>query len=144
VISAGHISISASGVAQPSVSRCGDRTTFEASNAIDGVRETAWRVPGDGRGAFLQMSFDAPIRITDLQLIPGYAKLDPCDQTDRFTQNRRVRRVNLTFSDGSQASGELRDAPELQSIAFPPVVTNWVRVTIVETTEPDQSVKLLS
>jgi hypothetical protein len=132
----GRITISASGVAPPSVSRCGDQTTFDASNAIDGMPETTWRVAGDGRGAFLLLTFDAPVRVTDLQLIPGYAKTDPCDQTNRFLQNRRVQRVELSFSNGSTAGGDLRDTPELQSISFPPVVAAWVRVTIVATTAP--------
>lgn len=132
----GRISISASAAAPPSVSRCGDQTTFGADNAIDGLPETTWRVPGDGRGAFLLLAFDTPVRVSALQLIPGYAKIDSCDRTNRFLQNRRVQRVELSFSDGSTVSGDLRDAPELQSITFPPVVTASVRVTIIATTAP--------
>lgn len=131
--------IDASGYAAPSISGCAgqNQTTFEPTNALDGVLDTAWRVPGDGRQAFLLIEFQTPLVLTEIQIVPGYAKIDPCDGTNRFFQNRRVRQVEITFSDGVSVPGEFRDSTDFQSVLFEPHLTEWVRITVLETyTQP--------
>jgi hypothetical protein len=129
--------VTASGVADPSVDSAGATTTFDAANLADGRPDTAWRVAGDGRGQSVQLDFAGPVRVSEVQLIPGYAKLDAIDGTNRFNQNRRVRAVRLEFSDGSSFTATFADLPTLQAVALPqPVVSSYLRIVILETTDP--------
>ena len=72
--------------------------------------------------------------VTEVGLIPGYDKVDPTDGTDRFTEERRIRRVTWTFDDGVSQSQTFVDSRELQVIPIPAVLTTTIRVTIEETT----------
>lgn len=130
-----RIRVSANAFAPPSINACNEQTTFEPSNVLDGRFDTAWRVPGNGIGSFIQLDFDMPVQIDQLYIVPGYAKTDPCDGIDRFLQNRRVRQVMLTFENGEPVSANLEDRPIGQAINFPIVTTRWVRVTITSTTD---------
>jgi hypothetical protein len=131
------LSASASNSAPPAVDANRRQTTFTADNAVDGQTDTAWRVEGDGIGQYLQFAFARPLRITEIQLIPGYAKIDPLDGTDRFPQNRRVKRVRFEFSDGSQVEGAFADSPTLQAVRLPtPILTSSLRIVILETAPP--------
>ncbi len=130
-----RIRVSANTFAPPSVNACNEQTTFEPANALDGRFDTAWRVPGNGIDSYIQLDFDTPVQIDRLYIVPGYAKTDPCDSTNRFLQNRRVRRVMLTFENSEPVIANLKDEPSLQAITFPTVTTRWVRVTITSTTD---------
>jgi hypothetical protein len=126
-------SVSASASAPAGVNACNEHISYEPALVQDGRLDTAWRVPGNGVGQFLQLDFAAPTQISDLSLVPGYAKIDPCDGINRFTQNRRVRSVRLTFSDGSSVEGSFTDTPTLQPVHFAPVRASWVKITILTT-----------
>jgi hypothetical protein len=130
------IQVSASGNAQSSVDDGGNQTTFVPENAVDGQPDTAWRVEGDGSGAVLELRFATAVLLSEVQLIPGYAKQDPATGVDRFTQNRRVRRVQLEFSDGSSQEASFAEEPRLQGVAVGPVLTSFVRIVVLETSEP--------
>ena len=134
-ISGDSIHATASGSAPASSNKCNQQTTFEPGNAIDGKLDTAWRVEGDGAstGAFLMLDFGTDFTLTDVQIVPGYAKQDPCAAVYWFPLNRRVKQVRLDFSDGSTASGDLQDAATYQSIPFSPVRAKWVKITILDT-----------
>ena len=80
--------------------------TYEAGKAIDGVPDTAWRCDGSGVGQQLQVSFPGRVALTSIGMVPGYAKTDPYDGTDRYTQNRRISAVQYTFDDGSSPGGQ--------------------------------------
>lgn len=127
--------VSASDTAPSGIDSQGNTVTYEPSNVVDGQLDTTWRVPGNGVGQFLLLEFNNPMRINEVRIVPGYAKIDPFDGTDRFLQSRRVRRVRLEFSDGSSTEAPLTEQPELQPIPVEPVVTDFVRVVILETTE---------
>ena len=47
---------------------------FVAANLLDGVRETSWRMPGDGTGASITFGFEGPVEVTQVGLVNGYAK----------------------------------------------------------------------
>jgi hypothetical protein len=55
--------------------------------------------------------------VLSVGILPGYAKVDPCDGVDRFAQNRRPTTVTWTFDDGSTVTQQLVDTPEMQWIA---------------------------
>lgn len=128
--------ITASNQADQSVDSLGNITTFVASNAVDGDYETAWRVPGDGRGQYLLLEFAQPMIVSEIRIVPGYAKIDPRDNTNRFYQNRRVVRVRIETSDGIPIEATFVDAPIAQPIPLNGVTTNTIRVIIIETTDP--------
>jgi hypothetical protein len=127
-------SVEASSVAPPSHDAAGNEVTFEAENAVDGEDATAWRTVGDGVGESLVLNYDHTVHVTRVSLIPGYAKVDPSDGTNRFTQNRRIRTARFSFSDGSGTNvGPFRDAPTLQGVDVD-VDTDSVTIQILTTT----------
>src|SRR5262249_47535497 len=129
--------IVASSYADDSVDNQGNRTTFAPQNAVDGQLATAWRVKGDGRGEYIELQYAALVRIRTIKIVPGYAKKDPKDGTDRFLQNRRVSKARITFSDGENINITLEDQPTYQTFNLPePKITTSVRITIEETIEP--------
>jgi hypothetical protein len=128
--------ITASDEAPASIDSQQNTTTFVAENAVDGQMETAWRVPGDGVNQSLMLAFAAPVRVHEIALVPGYAKVDPFDQVDRFAQNRRVVRARFEFSSGESVEARFADRPELQVTLVNDTLTTYVRVVILETTAP--------
>lgn len=130
------VKVSASAHAPPGFDSQGNRTTFEPQNAVDSQDATAWRVPGSGIGDFILLEFAAPTLVSSIGLIPGYAKTDPYDGTDRFSQNRRVRQVVIEFSDGAIARATFDDKREMQYKTLSvPIETTFIRITIAETTD---------
>jgi hypothetical protein len=125
----------ASGTAADGLDAAGDPVSYAAANTIDGDPETTWRVDGDGVGATLTYELSAgPAYITEVALIPGYAKVDPADGTDRFTQNRRVLQVTWTFDDGAPHVEVFDDRRDLQALPIDAVLTSTVTITIDQTT----------
>jgi hypothetical protein len=110
-------------------------TSFAASNLNDGDVETGWRMPGDATGQELTITLDGPRNIRQVGLVPGYAKVDPCDDTDRFVQNRRVLQVTWIFDDGTTVTQDLREAPEMQPVGVTATSTT-IRLRIDAVTQP--------
>jgi hypothetical protein len=126
---------SATATAADGLDANGDPISYGVANTVDGDPETTWRVEGDGIGESLSYQFAVgPVYVTEVGLIPGYAKVDPADGTDRFTEERRVRRVTWTFDDGATLVQTFADIRDLQALPVPNVLTTTVRVTIEETT----------
>jgi hypothetical protein len=127
--------VRASGFAPPSVDAAGQPVTFFPSNAVDGDVRTTWRVPGDGTGESLTLSWNTPVRLTGITLVPGYAKTD-VDGTDRFVQNRRIVNAEFLVDDGMPLGTlEFRDRPTFQGAPLtPPVETSTLVIRILRTT----------
>jgi hypothetical protein len=123
----------ASASAPAGVDASGQLVTYEAGNVADGQDETAWRVPGNGAGVTLRAEWDAPVTLTSIGLLPGYAKVDPTDGSDRFWQNRRVLAVRYHFDDGTNVDASFTQSPILQPTAVQ-VTTRSVTVEITKTT----------
>ncbi len=125
----------ASATAADGIDAAGNPVSYSVLNTIDGDPETAWRVDGDGQGDTLTYrTASGPIYVTEVGLIPGYAKVDPVDGADRFTENRRIRRVTWEFDEGVTQTQTFVDSRELQSIPIPGVLTSSIRITIAEVT----------
>lgn len=127
-------SASASCVSSPSQDAGGTMVTYEPGNAVDGAADTAWRCDGTGAGERLEVSFSSQMTLTSVGLVPGYAKTDAYDGTDRYTQNRRISTVRYTFDDGSSVvqnfdTGTYRS---LQTIALPDVSTAHLTITVLD------------
>ena len=70
--------------------------------------------------------------------MPGYDKFDPCTDSDRFFELRRIVAVRWTFDDGTVVDQQLdADSPRMQYAQVPGgVVASSVVLEILETTEP--------
>ena len=131
------VSVSASDIRAGSTDSCGAPTSYEADLAFDGVRETAWMTPGNGVGASLTIVLAEPSIVSEVGLVPGYDKVDPCTGTDRFEEMRRVTAVRWTFDDGTSILQDLNPTRVEQSTSMElPVVASRITMTIVSTTEP--------
>ncbi len=127
----------ASVVRSPSTDACGNPTQYQPTNAIDRRLDTAWMAPGNGVGASLTFQLAQLSTVSTVGLVPGYDKFDPCTQTDRFFELRRVTAVRWTFDDGSSFDQELVPEPRMQYLQLPrPVVTTRVTMTVLGTLEP--------
>lgn len=123
-------SVSASATAAPSRDAAGAAVTFDADNLVDGDVGTAWRVNGRGAGTMLTFTFDPPVQVAAMYVVPGYARVDPLDGSDRFTQNGRVTSVRLTASDGRSVVAALADSPNWSTLTLGSTLS-WVRMEIV-------------
>jgi|GEM_PF-1729029 hypothetical protein len=122
--------------APPGRDAAGNTVYYYANNTIDGYLDTAWRVPGNGIGERVIVFFDQAVRLSEVWIVPGYAKVDPVSGENRFWQNRRVRKVRLTFGGGRWVEARLAEQPEFQPVRFEPVLTSYVEVMVLETTTP--------
>jgi uncharacterized RDD family membrane protein YckC len=116
----------------------GSPTSYGAENLLDDEATTTWRMPGDGSAHEIVISLDGPRTITSVGLIPGYAKVDPSNGIDRFTQERRIVRVTWIFPSGFTyvQAFDPTDA-SMQSARFDtPQAADSVTLHIDETTAP--------
>lgn len=112
----------------------GKKSTYEPDKAIDGLVDTAWRCDGSGVGQWLRIDFRRTVTLASIGIIPGFAKTDPVDGTDRYAQNRRISAVQYTFDDGStfqQAFNTSASVRSAQTIPLPGVSTSQVTITIL-------------
>jgi hypothetical protein len=108
-------------------------TTYLASNLVDGQANTAWRVDGDGAGESFTADFPRTVRLTRMQIMPGYAKTDPCDSSLNWClRNRIPKDVVLEFTSGERISFELEDACRWQELLLPNVETQSVRLIVID------------
>lgn len=135
--------ITANRTAPPSRDASGAEVTYEAAKAIDGDSTTAWRAPGDGRGATLRLRFPEQIEIRRIGLLPGYAKIDPVDRNDRFFQNRRIVRARYHFG-GQSVEADFEEKPIVQFTDVH-VITDVVIIEVLETTsDPERDFTAIS
>lgn len=122
--------IGVSGPSAPSgIDACNRTQFYDPQNVLDGDSSSAWRVVGSGVGSALSFRLAGPAHITQLGLIPGFTKIDPCDGVNRFPQNRRV--TSVTWSLGGQTyTQSLMDSPTMQTIPVDAVASEvTLRIT---------------
>src|SRR6266536_1662568 len=129
---AGGASASASATAPDSKDDSGSTVSYEAANVLDGDPATAWRVKGDGQGVTLTLTLPGPAHITEVGLVPGYAKTDPTSGKDRFVEDHRISDVRWQFDDGTVTDQHLADEPTMQRQAVH-VTSTTVTIEIVAT-----------
>ncbi|GAA1912156.1 hypothetical protein GCM10009737_12040 [Nocardioides lentus] len=130
--------VTAPRTAPPNVDLSGERVTYDATNLLDGRPETAWRVAGNARDTVLTVRLDRPTVITTVGLLNGYAKAGTAGDraVDWYDANRRVRRVEWFFDDGSRVVQSLREVREVQRTDIRPTETSTVRVRIAAVSAP--------
>jgi hypothetical protein len=116
----------------------GARVTYEPDLAVDDDPESAWRCPGDGVDEILVLDLGGSVRVAEVGLVPGYAKTDPADGTDRYAENRRLTMVRWRFDDGTTVEQELDPDPanrDLQTTRMPPTATSRLVMEIVASSD---------
>jgi hypothetical protein len=116
----------------------GARVTYEPDLAVDDDPESAWRCPGDGVDESLVLDLGGSVRVAEVGLVPGYAKTDPADGTDRYAENRRLTIVRWRFDDGTTVEQELDPDPanrDLQTTRMPPTATSRLVMEIVASSD---------
>ena len=138
---AGRASAKAPTTAPPNEDVNGDQVSYDASNMLDGVPETAWRAEGDGSGLKLTFTLREKTELHSVGLINGYAKssTDSKNRTlDWYFGNRRIKSVTWIFDDQSKVKQDLTETRELQSVDVPDVVTKKVVLRIVTVSPPGE------
>jgi hypothetical protein len=125
--------VQASSATGPAQNGCGQTTTYDPANVVDGDKSTAWRTAGDGTGQSLQLTLPANTHLVQVGLIPGYDKIDDCSGADRFAQMRKVTGVKWTFADGRSVTQTFTPDRTMQLMNVD-VVTTSVLVEITGTT----------
>lgn len=115
---------------------CGSTTTFDPEHLLDHDGTTAWRTDGSGVGRQITLNLGGTTRVTRVGLVNGYAKIDPCDGTDRYFQNRRVTQVRWTFDDGTSVTQGLDPADRSTQTMAVDAETVRVQIEILATTPP--------
>jgi hypothetical protein len=127
--------------APPSEDVDGELVSYDASNMLDGVPQTAWRVAGDATGMRLTFKLAERTTLTQVGILNGYAKRSEDGQGRRFDWyrgNRRVEAVVWEFGDGTSVRQKLADDRNIQSIHIEPVATRKVVLRLVEVSEPGE------
>jgi hypothetical protein len=125
----------------------GRPVTYEPALSVDADPETAWRCPGDGVGETLVLDLGGSVRVAEVALVPGYAKTDVADGTDRYAENRRITAVRWRFDDGTTVEQELDPDPalrDLQTIRVPPRATQRLVLEIVSSSDADRDTVAVS
>jgi hypothetical protein len=128
------ITAAADCVSAPSRDAAGAVVDYGPERMVDGRTDTAWRCDGDGAGKTIKVTFSSRARVVQVGIVPGYAKVDPADGTDRYAQNRRIAQVRYTFDDGTIVEQTLAtDAGtrSAQTVAVPGVTSSGMTVSIV-------------
>jgi hypothetical protein len=129
--------VEASAQAPPHQDAAGTWFHYDPENAIDGVDDTAWRVPKDGEGESIVLEYAAPVKVSEIGVISGHDKVDPLSGTDRFYQLYVVRRASIEFSDGTVKEKRFDRDRDMQWLPLnPPEVTKRVRIEIKDTYPP--------
>ena len=124
--------ITASSFSAPAANGCNQITSYVADRMIDGDITTAWRADGDGTGQKITITLTKPTRVTQVGLLPGYARTDACTKVNRFPQMRRVAKVRWTFDKGTPVEQSFQDDPAIQLVPVD-VVTAKVVIEILAT-----------
>ena len=125
--------VQASSATGPAQNGCGQTTTYDPANVLDGNNATAWRTAGDGTGQSLQFTLPGNTHLVQVGLIPGYDKIDDCSGADRFAQMRKITGVKWTFADGTSVTQSFTPDRTMQTINVN-VVTTSVLLEITGTT----------
>jgi hypothetical protein len=136
---AGRASAKAPETAPPNVDVNGDQVSYDASNMLDGVPETAWRAPGDATGMTLTFTLRDPTELHQVGLVNGYAKTstDSKGRTfDWYAGNRRIESVVWVFDDHSKVRQQLKETRDVQLVDVPDVVTGKVILKILKVSAP--------
>jgi hypothetical protein len=138
---AGGATAKAPETAPPNQDVDGDQVSYDASNMLDGVPETAWRAPGDASGMELTFTLREATELHQVGLINGYAKTSTDDKGrsfDWYLGNRRVDAVVWVFDDGTKVRQQLGEDRQLQMVDVGSVTTGRVVLRLAKVSAPGE------
>ncbi|MFC7497571.1 MULTISPECIES: NADase-type glycan-binding domain-containing protein [unclassified Nocardioides] len=130
---ASQASVEVPATAAPGQDVAGEPVTFDAENMLDGVPETAWRMPGDGTGGEIVVTLASESSLRSVGLINGYAK--KAEGRDWYHGNRRVEQVEWVFDDGTTISQDFEDTTGVQSTDVE-ITTTTITIRLIAVSEP--------
>lgn len=107
--------------------------THNANCLIDGSTSSVWceDVSGNGEGEWVKFDLSGRCMVSGFTIYNGHQQ-----DSDLYQKNSRVRKVTVTFSDGTEQTYELADKLGKQGFNFDkPVDTDSVKFTIVSVYE---------
>jgi hypothetical protein len=121
----------------PGRDTAGNKTSYAASNMLDGDPKTAWEMPGDGSGKELVFTLARSTHLTSVGLVNGYAKTGEqgSKKVDWYAGNRRVLAVEWLFDDGQSVRQNLRQTRDMQTTHVD-ATTATVRLRLVKVSGP--------
>jgi hypothetical protein len=124
--------------APPSQDSSGATVRYVATHMLDGLPETTWRMPGDGTGETIVLRLGAPVVLSEVGLINGYAKVgqDSAGLLDWYAGNRRILEVEWSFDDGTVVTQSLRETAGMQTLPLDDVETEAVTLRLLEVSKP--------
>lgn len=128
--------------APPGVDSSGARFEYRPEFALDADPTTAWRCDGDGVGQSLRVDLGTTRTVTQIDVVPGFAKTDPYDNSDRYAQCRRLATVRFDLDDGTSLQQTFDTDPgrrDPQTLRLPRVATRYVTMTIL-TSVPGEAI----
>lgn len=135
-------SIGASCVREPAVDSDFNEVEYRPEFAVDGDHQTGWQCRGDGVGESLELDLADPADVVAVGLIPGYAKVDPHDDTEWYPLNRRLTEVRWHLGETvvEQRLDPDPDVRDMQLTELPePVRTSALRLEILSSVPGESS-----
>lgn len=102
---------------------------YNADNIGDLVTDSMWceGAKDDGVNSWIEMDFGSPKSVSRLNMVSGNGY-----SAQYWMKGNRPVKADLTFSDGSKQSVEIKKTFMAQSISFTPVSTSKVRITFTD------------
>jgi hypothetical protein len=116
---------------------------YIAQNVFDRDDRTAWceGVSGPGKGEWIRIEFDKPLKLSEMTIKPGYFK-----NASVWKKNNRLASIRLQFSGGESRTFEMKDEMKSQKIPLSAGKTKFVKIFIEDYFEgsSDQKDTLIS
>ena len=96
--------------------------------AFDGNQSTSWMPKSGAENQSITVHFKSPAVISSVSILSGFA-----ENQEAYLRNNRVRRLRMTFSDGSTQVVKLEDKMEMQRFELKqPTTAEWIKFEILE------------
>jgi hypothetical protein len=115
----------------PGTDAGGAKVDYVPANMTDGKPETTRRCDGNAVGRKIRLVLDGPTPIGEVGLVPGYAKTDERDRSDRYAENNRITRVRWTIG-GTVVEQTMTPDPKDRSMRLLRVPRTTVRSVTLE------------
>jgi hypothetical protein len=132
--------------AKPGVDAGGTKVDYKAKNMTDGDQATTWRCGGTATGETITLKLPKGTQVAEVGLVPGYAKTDPADGSDRYRQNNRITKVRWTIGDTElvqEMSGSASDR-SMRTLRVPRTPADEIELEILEVTKGPRNTTAIS
>jgi hypothetical protein len=132
--------------AKSGVDASGKKVDYKSKNMTDGDKTTTWRCDGTATGETITLKLPKGTQVAEVGLIPGYAKTDPADGSDRYRQNNRITKVRWTIGDTElvqEMSGSAADR-RMRTMRVPRTPADEIELAILEVTKGPRNTTAIS